>query len=120
VLDFTIQVATDITGAFIVISEVTPGSTSTGFTITYPTACQMKFQGIFYGCSISATDNSFYVDVTTVRLLPGEVKLTFYGLKLETTSKEGSSWNSRICTVSGCGTNGDKVVDDYSDTPVYI
>ena len=75
----------------------------------------MKFEGIFYGCTLSATGTSFYADVTAVRLLPGEITMTFYGLKLESTDDEGSSWNSRICTASGCGTNDDKVVDDYSD-----
>jgi hypothetical protein len=70
-----------------------------------------------YACTINVASNTSYVDVSTIALVPGNLKVTFFGLKLDATNNYGAQWDARICTSNNCAAN--TVVDDYSGVPAY-
>ncbi len=48
----------------------------------------------------------------------GELKFKFYGLTLDPTANEGSSWDAKTCNSATC--LAANVVDDCSEEPAYI
>jgi hypothetical protein len=52
-----------------VLTETTPGVTTTGFLIPVSTACEIVVSGGSYPCSVSDAANSFIIDVTSVHIL---------------------------------------------------
>ena len=85
---------TNVLGAYVIITNVSPGAVTTGFGIVTATACKMETNDIVYDCSLSSNTNSFIVDVTTVRLLPGNLNFKFYGLTLVGSADTGVSFDA--------------------------